>query len=179
MQTVNLINYCEHIILSIPFTRLTYTHAHAHTQWQCCSLLHDVIMWQLQQSQWQKIKLEADPLGVGGGECHSKFSVYPEISVLWIAAFSFDHRRCCRSPIHRWIIPPKSPKSLILFISTPHKKGALFPLLSLYSMVVSSSGFPTSVRTGTSCSNISDWVGFEGILTDVDRDPFYTDANKH
>lgn len=117
--------------------------------------------------------------GCGGGECHSKFSVYPEISVLWIAAFSFDHRRCCRSPIHRWIIPPKSPKSLILFISTPHKKGALFPLLSLYSMVVSSSGFPTSVRTGTSCSNISDWVGFEGILIDVDRDPFYTDANKH
>lgn len=46
-------------------------------------------------------------------------------------------------------------------------------------MVVSSPGFPTSVRTGTSCSNISDWVGFEGILIDVDRDPFYTDANKH
>lgn len=73
MQTVNLINYCEHIILSIPFTRLTYTHAHAHTQWQCCSLLHDVIMWQLQQSQWQKIKLEADPLGVGGGNVTPSF----------------------------------------------------------------------------------------------------------
>lgn len=39
---------------------------------------------------------------------------------------------CYLSPIHRRIIPPKSPKSLILFISTPHKKGALFPLLSLY-----------------------------------------------
>lgn len=90
-------------------------------------------MWQLQQSQWQKIKLEADPWGVGRGlcrKCHSKFSVYPEISVLWIAAFSFDHRRCCLSLIHRWIIPPKSPKSLILFFSTPHRKGALSPLLS-------------------------------------------------
>ena len=70
------------------------------------------------------------------------------------------------SPIHGWIIPSKSPKSLILFISTPHKKGALFPLLSL---AVSRPGFPTSVRTRTSCGDILNRVWFEGIPIYLDR----------
>lgn len=71
--------------------------------------------------------------------CHSEvsplslfFSLSLSFSLSLRCFLFFDHRHCrCLSPIHRRIIPPKSHKSLILFISTPHKKGALFPLLGL------------------------------------------------
>lgn len=113
--------------LSIPGSRTqTLAQTHTHTQTALYSM-----RWLCGNYSSHSDKMKADPWRKKWRKCHSKFSVYPEISELWITAFSFDHHRCCLSPIHRRIIPPKSPKSLILFISTPHKKGALFPLLSL------------------------------------------------
>lgn len=140
----------------------TSTHTCTDTHAQCCTVWGDymaitavtVTKWKLilGEKKWRK--------------CHSKFSVYPEISELWITAFSFDHRRCCLSPIHRWIIPPKSPKSLILFISTPHKKGALFPLLSLCVQYgCEHTCISTFMRTGSGHeSDISGCSHFENAL---------------
>lgn len=124
--------------------------------------------------------MKVDSWGEGGGgdgqrKCHSKFFSRPaDFSALNRGALFFDHRRrCCLSPIHRRIIPPKSPKSLILFISTPHKKGALFPLLGLCVQYgrqrvhlyfdVSGDRFSTSRSNISSFANIQDVVFFYGL----------------